>query len=253
MNRSLLGPGPIHGFWSTTAHPAVIDLSASLGPDFVCIDAQHGTELSRLTTDTFTTMAYYDVPGLVRVAQNDAVAIGRALDLGATGVMVPMVDTADDAKRAVAACRLMPNGNRSYGIQTTRVKPLADDYRPLCAIQIETGKGIDNIDDIASIDGVDWLYIGPADLGLAIAGIPASNVETVFNGSHPSASQLLSSFNAVVDAAAAHGKLAGLHTSSGKRTVLAQQHGFMVTSVATDLVEMKTGLDNQLGIARRSG
>lgn len=252
MSDSLRGPGPLHGLWSTTAHPAVIDVAATLGPDFVCLDAQHGTDLSRLTADIFTTMAYYDVPALVRVAQNDPVDIGRALDLGATGVMVPMIDTGEDAARAVAACRYAPVGTRSYGMQTTRVDPLAGDYRPVCATQIETSAALENIDEIASIDGVDWLYIGPADLGLAVGGVPAPDVTKVFDGSHPLATELGDAFKAVVEAAAAHGKLAGLHTSSGQATVIAEKQGFAVACVAADLAEMRSGMANQLNLVRNS-
>ena len=151
MRDSLRGPGPVHGFWSTTAHPAVIDVACSLGPDFVCIDAQHGTDLSTLTTDTFTTMTHYDVPGLVRVAKNESADIGRALDLGATGIMVPMIDTADEAQKAVAACRYAPGGTRSFGIQTARVDLFAKEYKPICAVQIETVAAVDNIGEIAAV------------------------------------------------------------------------------------------------------
>ncbi len=252
MSDSLRGPGPIHGFWSTTSHPSVIDVACSLGPDFVCLDAQHGTDLSRLTADTFTAMAYYKVPGLVRVAQNDPVDIGRALDLGASGVMVPMIDTAEDAAGAVAACRYAPVGNRSYGMQTSRIDPLAEDYRPICAIQVETAAALENIDEIAAVEGVDWLYIGPADFGLAVGGVPAPDVSKVFDGSHPLATELAAGFRAVIDAATDHDTLAGLHTSSGAATVIAEEHGFRVSCVAADLGAMRAGMDDQLKLVRNS-
>ena len=142
MTESLRRHRPIHGLWSTTAHPAVVEVASSLKPDFVCLDAQHGSHLSQLTTQTFTTMAYYDVPGLVRVAGNDSSEIGRALDLGAAGVMVPMIETADDAEAAAASCRYGPTGARSYGMQTSRVDPMSSGYKPLCALQIETAAAI---------------------------------------------------------------------------------------------------------------
>ena len=253
MNDSLRGPGPIHGFWSTTTHEAVIDAACSLSPDFLCVDGQHGTPLGRMTTDTFTTMSYYGVPGLVRVAQNDPVDIGHALDLGAGGVMAPMIDNAQDALRAVAACRYPPDGNRSYGMQTARIDSLADEYQPICAVQIETAAGLDSVREIAAVEGVDWLYIGPADLGLAIGGIPAADILGVFDGSHPLAQELSDAFASVVEAAAAHGKLAGLHCGSGLAARTAEEHGFRVASVATDLAEMRSGMADQLRIARATG
>jgi 4-hydroxy-2-oxoheptanedioate aldolase len=198
-------------------------------------------------------MAHYDVPGVVRVAKNEPADIGRALDLGAAGVMVPMINTAQEAKEAVAACRYAPRGTRSFGMQTVRVKPLSSEYKPICAVQIETAEAITNIAEIAAIDGVDWLYIGPADLALSMGGTPASDLTSIFNGSHPLATELLTAFEAVVDAAKSHEILAGLHTNSGQATRTAEELGFKVASVATDLVEMRNGMSQQLRVARDNG
>ena len=221
-----------------------------LEPDFVCLDAQHGADLGLLSAQTFTAMANYDVPGLVRVARNDPSDIGRALDLGAAGVMVPMIETVGDADAATASFRYGSNGTRSYGIQTPRVDPISSAYQPVCAVQIETASAIENIDEIAGMDGVDWLYVGPADLGLALGGIPAPDVLSVFDGSHPLSNQLLEAFGLVVSAAAEHDKLAGLHCGSGEATLAAQDHGFAVSSVAADLSEVGAGFSRQLMTAR---
>lgn len=250
MSARLRQPGPIHGFWTTTAHPAIVEIASSLKPDFVCLDAQHGTDLSLVTSQAFTTMAHYDVPGLIRVARNHSSDIGRALDLGAAGAMVPMIETAEDATAATASMRYGSTGTRSYGMQTSRVDPMSSDYQPLCAVQVETASAIDNIDEIAEVEGVDWLYIGPADLGLAIGGIPAVDVLAVFEGSHPLSDQLLEAFGGVVAAAAKHGKLAGLHCGSGEASLVAQDHGFTVSSVAADLSEVRAGLSRQLNTAQ---
>lgn len=230
-----------------------MEAAASLKPDFVCLDTQHGTHLSQLTTQHFTAMALYDVPSLVRVARNNPSDIGRALDLGAAGVVVPMIETADQAEEAVASFKYGSEGSRSYGMQTSRVDPLSTEYAPLCALQIETAAAIANIDDIAAIEGVDWLYIGPADLGLGLGGVPAPDVISVFGGSHPLAGELLDAFSAVVTAATNHGTLAGLHCGSGEATLLAQEHGFTVASVAGDLSEMRSGMNRQLSEVRSGG
>ena len=252
MTDSLRGDGLFHGLWLTTVDPAVVEVAGVTRPDFVCFDAQHGVALGRLTTMTFTALSAFDVPALVRVARNHRADIGRSLDLGAAGVMVPMVETAEDARRAADACRYGPNGSRSYGMQTSRIDPLAEDYRPICAVQIETTTAIDNIDEIAAVDGVDWLYIGPADLGLSVGGVPASDVKSVFDGSHPLADEVSAAWDKVVAAAKAHGVLAGLHTSSGEATRIAASRGFQVASVATDMAEMKSGMARQLKTARLS-
>lgn len=246
MFESLRRPGQIRGLWCVTGHPLVLESAAALGPDFICIDAQHGTNLSDLSVNTFTALAHYDVPGLARVPRNDPVDIGAVLDLGASGVMVPMIDDADEAEAAVAATLLAPVGTRSFGMKTPRLDVLADDYRPVCAVQIETTSAIENVDAIAAVTGLDWLYIGPADLGLSLTGGVAADVLSVFDGSHPDADRVLAAWRAVTEAAARHEKRAGLHCDSGAAARLALDNGFTVASVATDVIEMRRGMARQL-------
>lgn len=242
--------GPHHGLWLSTAHPRIVEAAGGAGPDFVCIDAQHGTDLGSLTTSTFDTLARFGIPALVRVPAADPSPIGRALDLGADGVMVPMVESAAQAQVASRACRYGPEGTRSFGMQTDRVDPFATDYRPLCAIQVETTSALADLEAIASVDGVDWLYIGPADLGLSVGGVPAPEVLSVFDGTHPLADQLISAFSALVETAGAHGKLPGLHCGSGAAAIEAMSHGFAVACVTSDLIEVQNGMHQQLRLAR---
>jgi 4-hydroxy-2-oxoheptanedioate aldolase len=242
---------PIHGFWCVTGHPAVVDTAAAASPDFVCIDTQHGVDLGQLDAALFTVLAEYRVPGLVRVESIDVGRIGRALDLGASGVIVPLVDTVSDTELAVAATRHAPRGARSYGMQTRRLGPF--DERPFVVIQVETAAAVENIDDIARVDGVDALYIGPADLGLALGGKPAPDVSEVFDGAHTHADVLASAFRAVIGAAEANGVIPGLHCGDGISAARAIAEGFGMTSVATDLGLVGTGLGDQLDRARESG
>ncbi len=238
----------IHGFWSVTGDQFVVDSAASARPDFIVVDTQHGIDLGRLDTSLFTVMANYGVPGLVRVESIDPGRIGRALDLGAAGIVVPLVESVEDAKRAVHATRHAPRGGRSYGMQTRRVGPFDED--PYVVIQVETAAAAENIDAIAAVDGVDALYIGPADLGLGLGGEPAPDVEEVFDGTHPNASALTDAFEAVVAAADSAGIVPGLHTASGERSARAVEEGFRMTSVAVDLGLIGAGLRMQLEAAR---
>jgi 4-hydroxy-2-oxoheptanedioate aldolase len=244
----LRGKQVIHGFWSVTGDQAVIDSAASAHPDFIVVDTQHGVDLSRVDSSLFTVMASYGVPGLVRVESIELGRIGRALDLGAAGIVVPLVESADDAVRAVHATRHAPRGGRSYGMQTRRVGPF--DEPPYVVIQVETAAAVESIDAIAAVNGVDALYIGPADLGLGLGGEPAPNVDDVFDGSHPNATVLSRAFRAVVDAAEANGIVPGLHTASGERSARAVDEGFRMTSVAVDLGLIGVGLREQLETAR---
>ena len=241
---------PILGFWSVTANLRILETAAALGPDFVAIDTQHGVHIASLGVETFSVLATHSVPAIVRVESHDPAVIGRALDLGATGVMAPQVNDADEARAVVAATRYAPNGTRSFGMQTTQVDPLGNDYRPLVAVQIETTTAVDNAESIAGVDGVDWLYVGPSDLGLSVGGIPASDVISVFDGTHPLADEMQKAFTTVIDAAARHGKLAGLHCAGGEAALRLLDFGFSVSAVANDLAMGGQGLAEQLRIAR---
>ena len=238
----------VHGFWSMTGHPAVIDTAASAGPDFICVDTQHGVDLGLVDASLFTLMASYGVAGLVRVESLDLGRIGRALDLGAAGIVVPLVETAADAAQAVHATRHAPRGGRSYGMQTRRLGPF--DERPYVVIQVETSAAIADIDAIAGVDGVDALYIGPADLGLGLGGAPAPDVVDVFDGTHPNASVLRTAFDAVIAAGRRHDVVPGLHCGNGASAARAVAEGFALTSVAVDLGLVGTGLAEQLERAR---
>lgn len=241
----------LYGLWSMTAHPAALDSAASVGPDFVCLDTQHGTPLESLDTSTFTVLANYGVPSLVRVAALSEALIGRALDMGADGVIIPMVSAVDDAQRAVAATRLAPEGTRSLGVQTRRIPPVPASS-PVCWIQVETAGAMDHVEELASIDGVDGLYVGPADLGLALVGEPAADVESVFDGTNPHAAEMMAAFERVVLACRRAGIPAGLHCGSGRAAAAAAQYGFRLSAVAADLGLIEKGLAAELAAARSS-
>lgn len=246
---SLRDISPLHGFWTVTAHAGILDVAASTQPDFICVDTQHGIALSTLDTSTFTVLAHYEVPGLVRVESIDPASIGRALDLGADGVVIPLVESADDARRAVSACIYATEGTRSYGVQSRRLAHSAGPP-PVCWIQVETREAMSNLDEIAGIDGVDALYIGPADLGLALVGQPVPEVEAVFDDSHPHAGEMRSAFDAVIEACRGVGIPAGLHCGSGAAASAAIDHGFQIAAVGADLSFVRSKLATELGVAR---
>ena len=233
------------GFWCPTGHPGVVDTAAAAGPDWICIDAQHGVDLGTLDASLFTLIATYGVASLMRVPAIEDAAIGRALDLGANGVVVPLVNTAEDARRAVAATRHAPSGSRSFGMQTNRVGPF--DEEPFVAVQVETSSAVDNLDAIAAVDGVDAFYIWPADLGLALAGKPAVSVDEIFDGEHPEVAEACGS---VVEAARQAGIVAGLHCRSGGQARRAVEAGFGMMSVTSDLGSIAINLTAQLNSGR---
>ena len=173
MKQQLQGETNPVGTWISIGHPSVAEMSASLGFDFLLIDTEH-TTMSLETVENMV-RAVDAAPGqtdaVVRVPWNDPVRIKRVLDIGVDGVMVPMIETAAEARDLVAATRYPPEGSRGiaagraadYGLHFEEYVRNADGSI-LTVVQIETGAGLANAGDIAAVDGVDALFVGPADL-----------------------------------------------------------------------------------------
>jgi 4-hydroxy-2-oxoheptanedioate aldolase len=165
-----LSPDVVGG-WLQLPGSATAELLGSVGFGFVCVDQQHGLIGDDALLPMLQALAATDTPAVVRVAENEPGAIGRALDRGAAGVIVPMVDTAEDAASAVSACHHPPGGTRSYG--PTRLAWTRAAAPPQCIVMIETLAAVEAAPAIAAVDGLDAVFIGPWDLALS-AGVPPS-------------------------------------------------------------------------------
>ena len=154
---------------------------AGQGWDSLTVDCQHGQADHAAMVAIFTAISTTDAAPLVRVPSNDAGHIGRALDAGAYGVICPMVDTVEDAKKFVAACRYAPEGSRSYGPRRAAIYA-GDDYADhanetvLAIAQIETATAMRNIEAIAAVPGLDMLFLGPNDLRLTLGMRPRADI-----------------------------------------------------------------------------
>ena len=149
---------PLVGYWVMLDAPPATERLATLGYDFVCLDAQHGLiGYSGLLAGLMAIDAGGRSVGLVRVGANDPFLIGQALDAGAAGVIVPLVNTADDARRALAAARYPAYGVRSYAPMRAglRIGPVpADADRSVVVLaMIETRDGLANVEEICSWRG----------------------------------------------------------------------------------------------------
>jgi 4-hydroxy-2-oxoheptanedioate aldolase len=163
-----------YGGWTGSPDPVIAEWLAGCGFDEVLVDQQHGTIEPNQVGAIFTAIHAQGAIPITRVPANDAAAIGKCLDLGAQAIVVPMVNTAEEAARAVAACRYPPNGVRSMGpIRAHLIHgfELADLESPAVIVMVETAAGLANVDEIAATPGVDAIYVGPADLSIAI-GVP---------------------------------------------------------------------------------
>lgn len=169
--------GVVVGSWCSTASAFAAELIAYQGFDFVLLDAQHGMFGRENLIQCLMAVSGTTAVPLVRVAGNDPALIGQALDAGAHGVIVPMIETAADARRAVSFCRYPPAGLRSFGPLRAALQFGRDPARlstgVLCFVMVETAFGVSNIEEIVAVTGVDGVFVGPADLAMSY-GLPPS-------------------------------------------------------------------------------
>jgi len=201
--REALSAGlPTFGAWVTSGDPLIGEVVGKAGYDFVILDGQHGG----INWDNLLPMIQsLDLGGtraLVRVQWTDQAQIMRAMDLGALGVVVPMVSTPAQAKLAAEAIRYPPRGVRSFGMVRNYygVQPLA--FEPLCLVMIETAEAMENLDAIAATPGVDGLFVGPVDLALSLGLGPALEMRD----------EVLAAIDKVIAACRRHGKISGSAT-----------------------------------------
>ena len=167
--------------WAMLGSPETCGILAQSGVDAVVLDWQHGLKINEVTIVECIESIYGHeaVAPLVRVPSVNDYQISHVLDAGACGVLVPMVSTPEEATRAVKACKYAPVGQRSLGLmphQTTG-ESITDyvkraNHEIICIVMIETKEGLNNIEEICSVTGLDGVYIGPYDLSLDM-GIPS--------------------------------------------------------------------------------
>jgi 4-hydroxy-2-oxoheptanedioate aldolase len=161
------------GAWCTMTSSISVEVLARAGFDWLCLDLQHGLLEPGDTVTLLQAAATTATPTFVRVSSQSPTEIGRVLDFGADGVIVPMVETADQARVVAQACRYPPTGSRSWG--PTRAALVVPDFEPdtanravICGAQIETRLGAENLERILAVDGLDLVMVGPNDLALSM-------------------------------------------------------------------------------------
>ncbi len=229
--RALLkGPGLSLAWFSLGSVP-LIEIAARKGFDAAVIDLQHGL-WDRMSTHLAVSVLR-DVPVIARVAAVSAAAIGEALDSGAAGILVPLVETAEQARLAVAAAMFPPDGIRSGG----GVRPLAQGFanyvrdhgRPLIGVMIETIQGVENAAAIAATPGIDLVLIGTGDLALSIGCFPQ------IDDRHEQA------IRTVQDACRDVGLPCAIFTTSIEAAQHRREQGFAATVAANDIAIVTGG------------
>jgi 4-hydroxy-2-oxoheptanedioate aldolase len=176
FKRALRGGEPQIGLWVGTTDPTVVELLASAGFDCLVFDAEHSPNDPRSVLPLLRAVAPYPVHPIVRPVHGAAEAIKQYLDIGAQTVVVPMIETADEAARVVAATRYPTRGIRGVASATTRASRFNQiehyfqraDAEMCVLVQVESVKGLRNLQAIAAVEGVDGVFFGPADLAASM-------------------------------------------------------------------------------------
>ena len=159
------------GSWITIGHPNVVEIMASAGFEWLVIDMEHTSIDLTTAQNLITTIQANGIKALVRVSKNEEVIIKKALDLGADGIIVPMIKSKDDALKANDHAKYPPIGKRGVGLYRAQEYGIGfDEYKKwveeelVIIAQIEHIEAVKNIDEIITTDGIDGVIIGPYDL-----------------------------------------------------------------------------------------
>lgn len=240
LKRRLKAGEQTIGVWMSIESPIVTEMLSMMGFDWFVFDTEHNpvsiyqvqTMMQGMRGDSTTTP-------LVRVVWNDLVAIKRALDIGAYGIVVPWVNTREQAEMAVKATRYAPKGLRGCGPR--RAAMFDPDYLQtadeeiLVIAQIETKLAVENIEEILAVEGIDVSYIGPADLSASYGHLG--------NMSHPTVQEAI---DTVYKASRAAGVATGVHLGSGKTILDRVKKGYDFITVGSDLQFTRDGANSLL-------
>jgi 4-hydroxy-2-oxoheptanedioate aldolase len=238
------------GGWCVTGSALTAEAFAVEGYDYVGIDCQHGLIGYDSMVRLLTALGRTGTTPLVRVPANDAAWIGQALDAGAEGVIVPMVNSGPEAERAVAACRYAPGGTRSFGpirasMFVDRAGPDLLKQKMLCFAMVETADAVEHVEEICATEGLDGVYLGPYDLALSMGESSTSSDE--WSSNHARALEL------VFDCCRKNGIVAGIHALTSREAERYMAQGFQVVTIASDLGLFRMAARQQLAVARDLG
>jgi 4-hydroxy-2-oxoheptanedioate aldolase len=221
---------PAIGALLSTNSPLLAEAISHLGFDWLVVDLQHSeTNLAQIQP-MLTAVSTTSVMPLVRVAGNDSILIQRVLDLGAYGVLVPMVNTVAEAEAAVRAAKYPPRGRRSWGPIRGSIYAGSDYFQHaneelIVMAMLETEEGVRNTREILSVDGIDGCFIGPNDLGVSYGYPPESGVS-------PEVDKVIQT---VLDACHATGTVGGIQTYGPESAIQRVEQGFRFVGMGTDI------------------
>ena len=235
FRAQLVARETLYGGWSTIPSPFSVRLLAAAGLDYVVVDLQHGGATEHDLPALTTAIRLAGATPVGRVRHAHPADIGRALDLGCEGVIVPNVNTAAQAHEAAGACRYPPAGYRSGGGAMTGVG------EPFCLIMVESVQAVADLEATLADVGVDGIYVGPRDLSYSL-GCPLDPDDPV----------LKAALGRIRAACAAAGKPVGIHATEGSTARRYRDEGCSLITLATDSIAISRHTAAELATAQGS-
>ncbi len=222
------------GSWVTLAHPAIAEIMAKAGFDWLVVDLEHSVITIREAEELIRVIELCGIPPLVRVSANDPVQIKRVMDAGAHGVVVPMVTTSDEAEQAVVAVKYPPFGNRGVGLARAQgYGTRFEEYRTwlernsVVVVMVEHIKAVENLDDILRVERLDGFIVGPYDISASL-GVPGDLEHSAMAGALKEIQRVAGKYKAV----------AGYHVVPPKPDFVIQkvQEGYRFIAYSVDMM-----------------
>lgn len=249
IRRALLGGKITLGSWIQMGpYPALAEILADTGFEWIAVDCEHSDIDVEGMTNLFRGMRGRGAVPLVRVRENDTLAIRQSLDAGAAGVIVPLVNSAEEARKAVAAAKYPPDGVRGFCFaRMNRFGRDFDEYVKSAnssisvVVMIESKEAVEKIDEILSVEGVDGVFIGPYDL--------SGSYGVTGQTSHP---VILEAKRKILKACKAKGKTAGIHIVYPDEDNVkdAINSGFTFIALGVDTVFLRSAADKAFACAK---
>lgn len=234
------------GTFVGTASAVTAEVCAAAGFDWLLLDLEHGAGGEEQVRDVVPAAGSYGVPTVVRVESADRIRMGRVLDVGAAGVMLPRMDSAAQVTEAIRHLRYPPHGDRGvatynracrFGLDPGALDRVNDEI--LTVVQIESRAAVAAVDEIAAVSGVDVLFIGPRDLSHDL-GVPGDVTAPAF----------VEAVGAVLAAGRRHGTAVGLLVSDGAAALQRLAQGFSFLAIGSDSTLLAAAARRELSLAR---
>ena len=245
----LKGGTPLFTAWCGLPDPSIAGTLAREDFDAVTLDTQHGSIDFAASLQAIPLIAAAGKPALVRIPVGDFACASRYLDAGVSGIIAPMINTVEDARRLAAFTKFPPVGERSWGaygaLALTGLEPgeylRTANSLAVSFAMVETREALAIIDDILAVPGIDGVFIGPSDLSIALSG---------GKGVDPTSAEVDKALDHALARVKAAGKIAAIYAVSGVRAAELSAKGFHMVAIGSDMSMLRAGAHAALAAAR---